>query len=647
MSDSTQALTGCTSCGIAFPQGARFCPNCGAPLEPSLRQAGASREPLGAGDPLIGRVIAGRYRILSQLGRGGMGVVYRVEHVHIGKLMAMKLLSGELANDETQLKRFQREAQAVSQLGHPNTVQIFDFGESEGLAYLVMEYLPGRDLATLIYEAGALPFTRAARIAAQVAGSVEEAHQRGIIHRDIKPENVMVLDTSEQRDFVKVLDFGIAKLRNLEPSAPATQKGHLLGTPHYMAPEQIRGDPIDGRVDVYALGALLYKAVTGVTPYTADMPMEVLTKHLNEPLIPPRQRAPERSLPPEADRIIGKALAKEAAQRYASMAELRDALDEYVAADESEQAKPSLRPPMQTLATRGDIDRYEGRLRRTSRLGRAALALALLAAGLGAYRFVRRRAEQPAASEEREPNDEPASANPLRPGAALGAQLGKRISTTEGDADVFAFEGAEGQVADIDVSALPNIDIVLDLVERGSTQPLLTVDSGGVGEGERIPNFTLHAGSYLVRVRGKVEAGAYPIENVSDHYRIALALAAPAPDGEREPNDAFERAEVLLPNARRRGLIGWGGDRDVYCVRGSSAHELEVSGVEGLDLTLSSLDRRSNAGQRVDRNGIGEGERIALPASKEERELCVTVAARARDGAQVADYERGYEVVLR
>jgi serine/threonine-protein kinase len=649
MSDSTQGLTSCAACGTAFPQGARFCPNCGVALEPSARDS-RGRGPLAArGDPLVGQVIADRYRILTQLGRGGMGVVYQVEHVHIGKLMAMKLLSGELARDALTLKRFQREAQAVSQLGHPNTVQIFDFGESEGLAYLVMEYLPGRDLATIIFSEGALPFTRVAKIGAQIAGSVEEAHQRGVIHRDIKPENVMVLDTSEQSDFVKVLDFGIAKLRALEPGAPETAKGHLLGTPYYMAPEQIRGDPIDGRVDIYALGALMYKAVTGVTPFTADMPMEVLTKHLNEPLVPPRKRAPERDIPLEAERIISKALAKKPEQRYASMAELRTELTRYLAAQGIEGATvPPAHVSLDTFATRGDIDGYEGKLRRASRFSMLGALLLSLLAGAGVYAWLKQRGERPVAGVEQEPNDEPASANLLVSDKPVSAQIGKRRSTTESDADVYRIEAAgERRVADLRVTPLPNIDLVLDLVEKGSLQPLLTVDTGGVGEPERIPNITLSADTYFLRVRGKVKAGEYPIENVSDRYSVALALAPPAVDGEREPNDAFEVAEPLPSGETRRGLIGWAKDRDSFCLRTSSPRELSLSGVARLDLVLALLDRRTNVGQKVDRNGVGEGERVEIPGSKAEREVCVTVSARDREGAEAANFDQHYQLALR
>ena len=164
-------------------------------------------------DPLLGQVIAERYRIEELIGRGGMGVVYRVEHVRIGKVMAMKLLHGALARDKHVVKRFKREAEAVSRLDHPNTVQVFDFGQSDGMMYLVMEFLSGRDLGLLIKERGAIPFDNVARMATQIAASAAQAHDLGIIHRDLKPENIMVLEDRVLEDYVKVLDFGLAKLR--------------------------------------------------------------------------------------------------------------------------------------------------------------------------------------------------------------------------------------------------------------------------------------------------------------------------------------------------------------------------------------------------------------------------------------------------
>ncbi len=205
----TAELSACPACTRVNPQDARFCASCGIALSTSGTEAAVN-----VADPLIGRVIADRYKIEALLGRGGMGVVYKIEHVHIGKLMAMKLLHGELSRDKETLKRFKREAEAASRLDHPNTVQIFDFGRDQGLTYLVMEYLDGHDLGWVIQHEGALTFARCARICAQACASISQAHSVGIVHRDIKPENIMIIQGRERPDMVKVLDFGLAKLRH-------------------------------------------------------------------------------------------------------------------------------------------------------------------------------------------------------------------------------------------------------------------------------------------------------------------------------------------------------------------------------------------------------------------------------------------------
>jgi serine/threonine-protein kinase len=240
-----------------------------------------------------------------------------------------------------------------------NTVQVWDFGHSEGLTYLVMELVEGTSLGALL-DKGPMPFGRVAKIAVQVCNSLMEAHARGIVHRDLKPENLLVVDIgrsgSELQDLVKVLDFGLAKLHEDEPgegrltaqSSPIkiatgvlgipqrdpneiTSRGAILGTPFYMAPEQIRGDPVDGRTDLYALGALMYRALTGVAPFVGTVPVAVLTQHLTEPLIPPHVRAPDLQIPVEASEIVGRAMAKDPDERYASAAEMRDVLLTYLA----------------------------------------------------------------------------------------------------------------------------------------------------------------------------------------------------------------------------------------------------------------------------------------------------------------------------
>jgi serine/threonine-protein kinase len=643
---ATSGVRSCIRCNTAIPLDARFCPNCGLPVEVSLASGGPRSV-----DPLIGHVVAGRYRILNVLGSGGMGVVYKVEHTQIGKLMAMKVLAGKLARNEMMRKRFAREAQAASKLSHPNTVQIFDFGESDQLAYLVMEYLPGRDLASLIAD-GQLGFSRVAAIAAQVAASVGEAHQVGIVHRDIKPENVMILDAGEEREFVKVLDFGIAKVRGMEERL--TGMGELVGTPYYMAPEQILGETVDHRTDIYSLGGLMYKALTGEPPFPGDNPAMLVQAHLHDALLPMRRRAPTLGIPEEAERIVAKMLEKDPARRFQSMAEVREELLRYLrsqgvasGAFELEKEQPS---SGELFATRDDVDHFERKTRSGGLLLKLLVLCALVGMTVGAFVLRDRifRANSPKERED-EPNDEPNSANRLWPDIPLKGKLGRRNSENEGDQDVYRIEleGSAPRVAKISLTGLPNMNLALDVVPKGSSQPMLTVNTGGVWEGEDIPNLTLTQPTYYLRVREVAVPGKPPTENVSDQYSLLLTWAPEAPGFERELNDAFELATPLVPGEKLHGYIGWHKDKDVYCASSGQAEQTVVlSGLEGVDLVLSYLDRASEAGQRVDHHGIGEGERLELPASKSERTSCFTVSAKEPKNAAHANPKQTYEIEL-
>jgi serine/threonine-protein kinase len=634
---------------LAVPEHAQFCPGCGHELaRPEAAGLATPRVDTSRADPLVGQVVADRYRVVSLLGSGGMGVVYKVEHVHIGKIMAMKFLSGRLAADSQVVKRFRREAKVVSLLLHPNTVQVFDFGQSANLAYLVMEYLPGRDFAAVIEQDGPLSFARVARICSQVAASVAEAHAQGVIHRDIKPENVMVMDSSDRPDFVKVLDFGIAKIRE-DDTGPQTQSGHLIGTPYYMAPEQIRGERYDARVDVYALGAMMYKALSGVPPFDGDTPVEVLQKHLNDTLIPVRRRVGRADLPEAADAIIARAMEKDPKKRYPSMAALREDLERYLASHESPREAshpaPQLKLPRE-LATRGDVDRYERSLRRTNIVLRVLLVLTLLVASAWAYSTWRTR-KPLLETREREPNDEPEVANSLSIGASMTGFLGKRQSQSRSDADVYAFElplAVERQVR-VEVSALPNIDLVLDLARMGEATPILSVDRTRVGGREVIPNLSLRGGRYYARVREVWGRGAWPTENVSDPYVISLSARALENGEEIELNDTPETANVIEVGQTKRGVIGWVGDRDVYCLSSSPRVEVTLSGVETLDLMLTRIDRATAAERIIDRGSVSEGEVLALDDDGEE--ICLVVSAQRPEGTAAAEAEPDHSYDLR
>ena len=272
-----------------------------------------------AEDPFIGRTIDERYQILSRIGEGGMGVVYKAKQLSIDRVIAIKMLNRRMATDPTWVQRFNMEAKACSRLRHPNTIRLFDFGQTrEGLLFMAMEFLEGKSLRQTIADDAPMDPMRVIRIIAQCCTSLIEAHGMGIIHRDIKPDNVFVLDLAGSPDFVKVLDFSVAKLL-MGNEGLRTQAGIVFGTPQYMSPEQGRGAKLDVRSDIYALGVLAYEMICGRPPFTDPNPMSVLHMHMHHP-VPPL----DPNLSPTVRDFIIRCLAKEPAHRDASAQDLLD-----------------------------------------------------------------------------------------------------------------------------------------------------------------------------------------------------------------------------------------------------------------------------------------------------------------------------------
>jgi eukaryotic-like serine/threonine-protein kinase len=275
-------------------------------------------------EDLVGRVLAGRYRIVALLGAGGMGAVYRAEHVHMRKAVAVKVLHREMTSMPEVVARFEREAVAAARIDHPNVATATDFGSLEnGSFYLALEFIEGKSLGAVIKADGALEETRALRVARQIADALAAAHAAGIVHRDLKPDNVMLVDKENASDFVKVLDFGIAKIK-VEASSeqPLTQMGVVFGTPEYMSPEQARGLDVDARSDLYALGLILYEMLCGVSPFRHEDLVAVLTRQITmnpEPL-------PE-GISPGTSELVMKLLRKEPAERVQTAAQVREMLD--------------------------------------------------------------------------------------------------------------------------------------------------------------------------------------------------------------------------------------------------------------------------------------------------------------------------------
>jgi serine/threonine-protein kinase len=534
-------------------------------------------------DPLIGVVVAERYRIKEPIGRGGMGVVYRVEHARIGKLMALKLLTGELTRDPLQVARFKREALMVSRLSHPNTVQVFDFGASDGLVYLAMEFLKGEDLGHLIRRVGPLSVARTLRIVIQICSSLSEAHAKGMVHRDLKPENIIVMQGRDEHDLIKVLDFGLAKLREGGELSEVTSRGAIVGTPYYMSPEQIRGDDVGPESDVYALGALTYACLTGSVVFDAQTPMGVLTKHLTELPQSPSQRFPELCIPVSVSQVVMATLEKDPKRRLATVDELQRTLISELEHD----GKPGevehlldfshLRHATDAAdidggaATRDEVERYERKLRQRGRAAWAALAALLVAGAVFGVRAYQRWAAPPVFNgEELEPNDAASAATPVPfPFVAKGI-LGKRLDRERSDRDFYRFRVPAGAPPiSFELSAVAGLAWCGLVYGAASEEPLGRYCPGSPDHPLHIAALRLPPGEYVLGLLQDREAytkDAPPptFESLSESYKLHVGLGT-EPDAEIEPNDFPRDATLIAPGRKRKGNLGWMRDVDVVC----------------------------------------------------------------------------------
>ena len=592
--DATQARPSCPTCGyLADPTvgSLNFCPKCGQDLRPGAPERTRSLS-------LLGLVVADRYKLISHLGDGGMGTVYKAEHIRMGKALAVKILRGDFARESAAVERFRSEGRIVSRLSHPHTIAVFDFGEIEALGgfYLAMEYVPGRDLARVLREEGRLLAPRVADIGQQVLGSLAEAHEAGIVHRDMKPGNVMLMQTRPGEDFAKVLDFGIAKLRD-EGSASQTGTGSIVGTPNYLSPEQARGEPLDPRADLYAVGCVLYELLSGQPPFGGRSPMAVVNAHLHESPPPLDLAVPGTSR--RLVQLVHKALAKRPQDRFASADEMREAI---LGLGEPTSSRSLAPAPQITgelqIARREDFAEFDRQVRslRRRRARRPLWAAAtVLLAGALVWRWgdvvatLAARAPDLAArlpealrpadrydGEEHEPNNDPAHANPLplppgpdgTPGGgavSIRGTLGARLGPTSGDVDVYRIavppparprdlvaswhaegstDGIRGLAVSLTLNRAPD--------GAGTSAPLVaSISRGGPGSPQRLVA-PVEPGTYYLSVRERHDQAADPVEKPSDRYLLEVHLMEHRAGEEVEPNDSPESVGL-----RSDGYAAW------------------------------------------------------------------------------------------
>ena len=378
---SVSVLKICPTCSTEYPANERFCPRDGT----ALRSQGGSTD-------LVGSMIGERYHVLKKLGEGGMGQVYLAEHVKMGRKSAVKVMNSSMVHDADAIGRFNREAANASRINHPNVAGIYDFGEtSDGLVYLAMEFIEGETLTDLLKANGALPPVRAAEINRQTAAALNVAHDLGIVHRDLKPDNIMITKDHDGLDCVKVVDFGIAKAAGSE-AQNVTRTGMVIGTPEYMSPEQLSGEKLDGRSDLYSLALVAFNMLTGKLPFPGESAQTSMIMRLTDK---PKQLGDMKhdvSWPAELQQVMDKALERDVSLRYRTAREFATAFSSAVqqiparpsfSAGTQAMEAPASRPVTREVAPKRAAGDGAARTNRTPVLiGGGVLVVALVVGGL-------------------------------------------------------------------------------------------------------------------------------------------------------------------------------------------------------------------------------------------------------------------------
>ncbi|MBN1223106.1 MAG: protein kinase, partial [Candidatus Aminicenantes bacterium] len=309
----------CPKCQFDNFRGLLYCGKCGTRLYEPEETSVSSTKTLYAPAVVLGRgsLFAGRYEVIEEIGRGGMGAVFRVVDKKINEEVALKVLKPEISSDGQTIERFKNELKLARKITHKNVCRMYDLNEAEGVPYITMEFVAGEDLKSLIGRAGRLSIEKAVSIARQICEGLIEAHNLGVVHRDLKPQNIMI----DRKGNARIMDFGIARTIG---ASELTEAGAVIGTPHYISPEQVEGKAPDQRTDIYALGVILYEMVTGQLPFQAESALSLALKHLQESPRSPRELNP--TVPESLSRLIIKCLEKDREQRYQSAGDLLSAL---------------------------------------------------------------------------------------------------------------------------------------------------------------------------------------------------------------------------------------------------------------------------------------------------------------------------------
>ena len=576
----------CPHCAKVIDAEPNFCPACGNDLRGLTPTANT------LSGHLSGTLIDGRYKIHEKLGEGGMGAVYKVEHVRMGKMLALKILRPDSALDKGLKARFMQEARVVAKLSHANTVQVFDSGElQDGGLYIAMEYLPGRDLAWHLRARGPLSEEKAVSVAIQVLSSLEEAHSLGIVHRDLKPANIMLVRRKGADDQVKLLDFGIAKL--LEAEGRKTITGvtgiqEFIGTPAYMSPEQGKGDPLDARTDLYSLGAVLFELVTGRTVFIGRSPMEVVTLHMTT--VAPRviDITPDRPVSIGFEQVLRKALCKDPDERFRNAESMRVALEKV---RREMGALPNDFTPLPEemtgkMANRADFDKFEKNLRAQRWLAPFAAILTLVALGLGGWLFLKSNQKPGGASTfELEPNNDPAHATKIALDTDVKGAINAAAADEKNDIDFYLLDVPGGPTR-ITLSGVTDLNLFVQALQPNEANHLdsvLILDDVGVGNGERVDALKLKAGQLYVRVEEgpfREETNRPPREKSLVPYTLRIEAMTGGPY-EEEPNDSLATAQDC---PLTRSITAFTGSHVDYPDRAPS----QLSGVDCFRVGVSS-----------------------------------------------------------